>query len=87
MIGLFVAFIILVAIVASVLHVSAGVAIVIVVVGIFAAVVYQAKYGATRRVTKTGMLFSTVCPACRKRVKPRATRCHHCGSALVIPRG
>lgn len=85
MVGLFIALIVLAAIVASVFHVSVGVALVIVVAGVVAAAVYQAKYGTTRRRTKTGVVFSSICPECRKRVKPRATRCHHCGATLVEP--
>lgn len=83
MIGLLIATIILVAIVASILHVSASAAWVIVIVGVVGVAIYQAKYGTTRRRTKTGVLFSSICPECRKHVKPNASRCQHCGSALV----
>jgi hypothetical protein len=84
--GVIIAFIILAAIISALLHVSAGWGIGIAVVGLIVAGSLQAKYGKTKRVGKTGIMFTNVCPACRKHNKGKATICRFCGAPLVVAR-
>lgn len=83
MIRLFIMLVILVAIVASQLHVSSGVAWVIVL----AAVAVVAVVGASRSNGKGYVNMTAAlgrCPYCRKTAKLGATACHHCGRSLVV---
>lgn len=85
MCGIIFAFIVFAAILAAVLHVSAGWGIGIAAAIIVIAAIAQTKNpNATKRVAKTGLMFTNVCPACRKHNKSRATVCRHCGTALVV---
>jgi predicted RNA-binding Zn-ribbon protein involved in translation (DUF1610 family) len=83
MCGIIIAVVVLAAIVASLLHISAGWALGLVVGGIVVAGIVQARNpNATVRTSKTGMVFSNICPACRKHNKSGASVCRHCGTAL-----
>lgn len=86
MCGVIIGFIVFAAIISAVLHVSAGwgigIAIAILVV---AGIVQARKPQTTRRTAKFGVLFSNICPACRKHNKSGATICRYCGTALVVP--
>jgi hypothetical protein len=84
MIRLFILLVIFVAIISSVLHVSAGWAWIIALSLIVGIIVYKtAKPGGTQYV-KTSAMWK--CPYCLKRSKLGATACHHCGRSLVEPR-
>lgn len=85
MCGILFAVVVLAAIVASVLHVSAGWALVLVVGGVVVAAVIQARNpNAAIRTGKTGLVFTNVCPACKRHNKSGATVCAHCSTALVV---
>lgn len=86
MCGIIIAFVVLAGLVSAILHVSAGWGIGIVAAALVVAAVWQAKNGTTQRVSKTGLVYSNVCPACRKHNKGRATKCRHCGTPLVVAR-
>ena len=86
MCGVIIAFIVFAAIISAVLHVSAGWGLgIAVAILIVAGVVQARKPQTTRRTAKFGVLFSNICPACRKHNKSGATVCRYCGTALVVP--
>jgi predicted RNA-binding Zn-ribbon protein involved in translation (DUF1610 family) len=86
MCGLIIAFIVFAAIISAVLHVSAGWGIgIAVAILVVAGIVQARKPQTTRRTAKFGVVFSNVCPACRKHNKSRATVCRFCGTPLVVP--
>jgi hypothetical protein len=87
MIGLLVSVFVMVVIVSMVLHVSAGWAWIIVLAAVVALVVYRRGNPLPyTRITKTGALFSSICPFCGKHTKAAAVVCRHCGRDLVEPR-
>jgi hypothetical protein len=82
MIRIFFLLVVLVAIVSSALHVSAGWAWIIVLVVIGGLLAYRAKNpGSGPRYVKPSAYWK--CPYCLKRTKLGATACHHCGRSLV----
>ena len=84
MCGVIIAFIVLAAIISAVLHVSAGWGVGIAVALIAGLVIYRLKNpSGTVRTAKMGMMFSNICPACRKHNKSGAVKCRHCGTPLV----
>jgi hypothetical protein len=84
--GLIIAFIVFAAIISAVLHVSAGWGIgIAVAILVVAGIVQARKPQTTRRTAKFGLVFSNVCPACRKHNKSGATVCRFCATPLVVP--
>jgi predicted amidophosphoribosyltransferase len=84
--GLLIAFVVLAAIISAVLGVSAGWGIGIAIALLVVAGIVQArKPQTTRRTAKTGLVFSTVCPACRKHNKSGAKVCRYCRTPLEVP--
>ncbi len=83
MIRIFLLLVVLVVIVSSVLHVSAGWAwiIVLLALGAFA---LNLRRNATARFVRPSAAWE--CPYCLKRTKLGASACHHCGRSLVEPR-
>jgi hypothetical protein len=85
MVATFILVIIVVAVVSAVLHVSAGWAWIIVIVGVVGLFIYRSKNPLPyRRISKMGTLFSSVCPFCGKHTKSAAVVCNHCGRSLVV---
>jgi len=83
MIRVFIVLLVVVALVASLLHVSAGWAWIIVLAAIGGVALYKAKTPGSSQYVKLSAAWK--CPFCLKRSKLGATACHHCGRSLMKP--
>ena len=83
MIRIFLLLVVLVAIVAGVLHISAGWAWIVVIGGIVGYVIYLRSKPGSGGATLVKPSAAWKCPFCLKRVKIGATACHHCGRSML----
>lgn len=86
MCGILIAIVVLAAIVGSVLHVSAGWALIVVVVAAIVVFAIVQARNPNRQVHtgRPGLLFTNICPGCKRHNKTGARRCAHCGTDLIV---